>query len=89
MPLHFATIGTVRSTNLGAHVHALEQSIALEDLRQISVEELLRTVWRDRIALKVNLADGQAVRLEPELELRPLPILEGSIPVGWKDAIYG
>ena len=70
-------------------MYTLEQSITLEELRQVSVEELLRAVYKDRIALKVSIADGQTVRLEPERELRPLPLLEGSIPVGWKDAIYG
>jgi hypothetical protein len=71
------------------HVYTLEQSITLEELRQVSAEELLRAVWNDRVALKVSLADGQTVRLEPEPELKPLPLLEGSMPSGWKDAIYG
>jgi hypothetical protein len=37
----------------------------------------------------VVLPDGGEVLLEPKPALRPLPNLEGFVPEGWKDAVYG
>lgn len=54
-----------------------------------TLEELLNQVARDRESLTVVLQEGGAVVIRPEVPLKPLPELEGRIPEGWKDAIYG
>ena len=64
-------------------------TLTLDELKFTSLEELLMRVIREQIQLKIRLANGQTVQIQPEPKLSPLPILEGSVPEGWKDAIYG
>jgi hypothetical protein len=61
----------------------------LDELQGTSLEELLQRVLREQLLLKIRLADGQVVQIQPEPTLRPLPVFEGSVPAHWKDAIYG
>lgn len=57
----------------------LAQAIAeLPD--SVSIEEAVERLYR---AFKLK----QAVTRPPK-ELEPLPLLEGHVPAGWKDAIY-
>ena len=56
--------------------------------RGISLEEVLREVVKQQEVLTVRLPEGDLVAIEPAPQLRPLPVLEGSIPQGWKDAVY-
>jgi hypothetical protein len=42
---------------------------------------------REQLLLMIRLADGQVVQIQPEPMLKPLPVLEGSVPDNWKDAI--
>ena len=60
----------------------------LEELKGRSLEELLHEVARSREPITVVLEEGDSVTIEPTSQLRPLPVLEGSVPEGWKDAIY-
>jgi hypothetical protein len=64
------------------------QTIALEDIRGRSLEEILREVVQDSKYLVVRMPDGEEVVIEPKPRLEPLPALEGRVPEGWKDAIY-
>ena len=65
------------------------QTMTLEALKGQSLEELLQQVADQRVTVTVLLPDGTEVVIEPKPRLKPLPVLEGHVPAGWKDAIYG
>ncbi|MBW4619746.1 MAG: DUF908 domain-containing protein [Cyanosarcina radialis HA8281-LM2] len=50
-------------------------------------EEFLQRVLQQEKALTVQLPTGETVLVKPQPLLPPLPVLSGSIPKGWKDAI--
>ena len=60
----------------------------LEELRERSLEQVLETVLQEQEILTVKMPSGQDVVIRPKPALEPLPVLEGSVPDGWKDAIY-
>lgn len=60
----------------------------LDELKGRTLEELLQEVARSRESLTVVLEEGESVTIEPASQLKPLPLLEGRVPEGWKDAIY-
>jgi hypothetical protein len=62
--------------------------VLLDELKSLSIEEFLQTVLQQGTAVTVQLPTGETVIVQPQLPLLPLPILDGSIPEGWKDAIY-
>lgn len=62
--------------------------LTLEELKERNLEEVLRQVVDERLALTVRLPDGEEVAIEPKPRLRPLPELEGYVLKGWKDAVY-
>jgi len=66
-----------------------EHTVTLEAVKGQSVEALLQQVVEQCVTVTVLLPDGAAVVLEPRPRLQPLPVLEGYIPAGWKDALYG
>jgi hypothetical protein len=66
----------------------VDRRLALDDLEGRTWEEVLREVVRQHLVLTVQLPEGDVVAIRPEQRLKPLPVLEGSIPEGWKDAIY-
>ena len=53
-----------------------------------TVEELLRSVTTAQQILEIMLPDGEEVVIQPKPPLKQLPVLEGYISAGWKDAIY-
>jgi hypothetical protein len=63
-------------------------TLSFSELQGRSLEEILLLVMRERLLLKIRLADGQIVQIQPEPTLQPLPVLDGSVPHNWKDAIY-
>jgi hypothetical protein len=65
------------------------QTLTLEALKGQSLEELLQQVADQRVTVTVLLPDGTEVVIEPRPRLKPLPVLEGHVPAGWKDAVYG
>jgi hypothetical protein len=65
------------------------QTMTLEALKGQSLEGLLQQVADQRLTVTVLLPDGTAVVIEPKPRLKPLPVLEGHVPAGWKDAVYG
>jgi hypothetical protein len=65
------------------------QTLTLEALKGQSLEELLQQVADQRVTVTVLLPDGTEVLIEPKPRLKPLPVLEGHVPAGWKDAVYG
>jgi len=60
----------------------------LEELKGRTLEELLHEVARNRVSITVVLEEGESVTIEPASQLKPLLVLEGRVPKGWKDAIY-
>jgi hypothetical protein len=60
----------------------------LEELKGQTLEELLHEVARSRESITVVLKEGESVIIEPASQLKPLSVLEGRVPEGWKDAIY-
>ncbi len=66
-----------------------ERIMTLEEARERTVDELLHEVASERAAMTVVLGDGEMVVIQPAPSLKPLPELEGFVPEGWKDAVYG
>ena len=66
----------------------MNRSLALDELKGRTLEEVLREVVRQREILTVRLPEGESVAIRPSPQLTPLPVLEGYVPKGWKDAIY-
>lgn len=67
----------------------IQRVTTLGELKGRTLEDLLHEVVRSRESLTVILEQGGAVVISPEGALKPLPELEGRVPEGWKDAIYG
>lgn len=63
-------------------------TISLEALKNTFVEELILQVLREYQTLTILVPGEQEVIIEAKQKLEPLPILEGTIPADWKDAIY-
>ena len=64
------------------------QTLGLDDLKERTLEDVLKEVAKRRVILTVRLPEGEMVTIKSTLRLKPLPVLEGFIPEGWKDAIY-
>ncbi len=47
-----------------------------------------RRLRRKQETLRVEITEGEFVEIKPLPRLKPLTRLEGSMPTGWKDAIY-
>ena len=62
--------------------------LTLDDLNEHTLEDVLREVAEQRQTVTVRLSEGESVIIKPAPRLRPLPVLEGFVPEGWKDAIY-
>lgn len=62
--------------------------VSLDKLTNLSLEEFLETVLKQGTALTVLLPTGETVTVEPHQALSPLPVINGTISDGWKDAIY-
>ena len=66
-----------------------ETTVTLEDLQGQSLEEVLQRIADQHASLTVCLADGQEVTIQPKTKLKPLPILDGYVPSGWKEMLVG
>ncbi len=62
--------------------------VTLDDIKNRSIEDILQSVLTDQQMLTITFPDGAEVLIQPKPQLRRLPVLEGYIPPGWKDAIY-
>ena len=67
----------------------VDRTIVLDELKECTLEEVLREVVRRQEALTARLPDGETVAIQPSRRLKPLPELEGFIPEGWKEANCG
>ncbi len=64
------------------------QTLTLEALKNVSVEDLMARVLREQQTLTIQVSSEQEVVIMPQKKLKSLPVLEGYIPEGWKEAIY-
>jgi hypothetical protein len=83
-----AWYNVVNKTHLGEQSNMVTETITLEDIKRRPLEEVLREVAEGYINIVVQMPDGEEVVIEPKPRLKPLPVLEGYIPEGWKDAVY-
>ena len=63
------------------------RTLVLEELKGRTLEEVLRTVARQQEVMTVRLPDGEMVDIQPSPRLKPLPVLEGFVPEGWKHPV--
>jgi len=61
----------------------------IAELAERPLEEVLREVAMRKEILTVHLPGGEDVVIQPAPKLKPLPVLEGYVPDGWREAIYG
>ncbi len=66
----------------------LRSTLTLDQLKSVSLTDFLRLVLEQNRRLEIHMPGGDAVIVQPEVGLIPLPELEGYVPDGWKDAIY-
>ena len=66
----------------------MTRTITVEQVRGRSADELLQEVTRKQETLRIEMTAGEFVEIKPLPKLKPLIRLEGSMPTGWKDAIY-
>ncbi len=64
------------------------KTLKLNEIEKTELSELLQRVSEDQVALTVQLPGGEEVIIQPKPQLKPLPVLEGYVPEGWKEAIY-
>ena len=64
------------------------RTIRADKIDSMDLVKLLRRVAKGRTRVTIILPGEDAVTVEPASPLKPLPELEGSVPEGWKDAIY-
>ena len=60
----------------------------LDEIKDRTVEELLRSVTATQQISEIVLPDGEEVIVQPKPPLEQLSVLEGYIPTGGKDAVY-
>ncbi len=66
----------------------MTRMVTMEEVQGRPLDELLREVTQTQETLRVELPEGETVEIKPLPKLKPLTRLEGSLPPGWKDAIY-
>lgn len=62
--------------------------LTLESLKNVSLEDLMARVLREQQTLTIQVSNEQEIVITPQKKLKPLPVLEGYIPEGWREAIY-
>ena len=66
----------------------MQTTLSLAQLKHKSLEEILQSVLNSQQVITVQFPNGAEIIIQPKSKLKPLPILEGYIPEGWKEAIY-
>ena len=52
------------------------------------IKEIIHDVLSQNQVITVQLPNGDEVIIQPKTGLKPLPVLDGYVPDGWKEAIY-
>ncbi|MBC8183080.1 hypothetical protein H8E88_18410 [candidate division KSB1 bacterium] len=66
----------------------ISQTLKLEALEKKKLKEILQAVVINQTVLTVQFPGGEEVIIQPKPPLKPLPILNGYVPKGWKEEIY-
>lgn len=64
------------------------QTLTFEESKHFSFEEIVRKVLTQGKTLTISISDDQEITIQLKPRLKPLPVLEGYVPEGWKEAIY-
>jgi len=64
------------------------QTLTLEALKGISLEDLFARVLQERRPLTIRVSNEQAIIIAPQEKLKSLSVLDGYIPQGWKEVVY-
>ncbi len=64
------------------------QVLTLDEFKQHALEEILEGIAEQGSTVTVILPNGREVVIASKPCLKPLPELEGSVPQGWKEAVY-
>lgn len=64
------------------------QSVKLEELESSDLNDIFESVIEKNMVLTIQLPNGNAVLVQPNPFLKPLPEFEGKMPQNWKDAVY-
>ena len=64
------------------------KTFKLKELEKKKLTEIFQIVLNNQLVLTVQLPDGEEVVIQPKPPLKQLPVLEGYVPKGWKQAIY-
>lgn len=64
------------------------QSFTLAELKKADIEVLIKSIAGTDHVLNIILPDGSELILQSKSVLQPLPVLEGYVPKGWKEALY-
>jgi len=62
--------------------------LTLAELKQHALEDILNSVWFNRQSITVQLTPSAEIVIQPKPQLKPLPVLKGHVPTGWKEEIY-
>ncbi|HET6384922.1 MAG TPA: hypothetical protein VFJ58_16125 [Armatimonadota bacterium] len=65
-----------------------DRTVSLDHVQEWTLAALLHELVRCQEAIRVVLEDGKTVEIRPLNRLDPLPVREGFVPVGWRDATY-
>ncbi len=66
----------------------IEEKKLYEIVKQVVSEIIDDRLEKLKLELISYVPSGEAIAIKPSLRLKPLPTLEGSVPEGWKDAVY-
>lgn len=64
------------------------KTLKLKELEKKKLTEIFQLVLNNQLVLTVQLPDGEEIVIQPKPLLKQLPVLEGYVPEGWKQAIY-
>ncbi len=64
------------------------RTLLFEELEEQTLEDVLQDVVRRGESLTIRMPGGDIVAIQPSQRLQDLPVLEGFVPEGWKDAVY-
>ncbi|MEA3352167.1 MAG: hypothetical protein U9Q82_16300 [Chloroflexota bacterium] len=65
-----------------------ETVFTLEQLKNVPVDEFLHLILKQNQPFRIHMPSGEFVIVRPELNLAPLPELDGYVPDNWKKEIY-
>lgn len=65
----------------------VNEILTINNIQCFSIQEFLELL-KEKKTLSVQLSEQEIIVLEISQKLKPLPIVEGYVPSGWKVAIY-